>query len=69
MTSRRLLPGDCLVAADVLKELSINQDIVKAKRRLNMQLINQKRLGRKQSAIFFKGILKTLKNNKLRGGV
>ena len=52
--TRRLLPGDCLIAADVFKELSLNQDMTKAKRRLNMQLINQKRLGRKNSAVFFK---------------
>ena len=69
MTSeRRLLPGDCLVAADVFKELSLNQDIVRAKQRLNMQIINQRRLGRKQSVVFFKGILGTLKKNKLNGG-
>ncbi len=65
---RRLLPGDCLIAADVFKELSLNQDMTKAKRRLNMQLINQRRLGRKNSAVFFKAILNTLKNNKLKGG-
>ena len=68
MTLRRLLPEDCLVASNVLKELSINQDVLRAKRRLNMQLINQKRLGRNQSMIFSKLILKTLKNNKLKGG-
>lgn len=68
MTSRRLLPGDCLIAADVFKELSLNQDMTKARRRLNMQLINQKRLGRKNSVLFFKAILNTLKDNKLKGG-
>jgi len=65
---RRLLPVDCLVASNVLKELSNNQDIIKAKQRLQMQLINQKRLGKKKSMIFSKLLLKTLKNNKLKGG-
>ena len=60
---------DCLVASNVLKELSLNQDVVKAKQRLNMQLINQKRLGKKQRMVFSKLLLKTLKNNKLKGGV
>jgi len=64
---RRLLPNDCLIASNVLRELSLNQNITKAKRSLNMQLINQKRLGRKKSMIFSKLILKTLKNNKRKG--
>ena len=59
---------DCLVASNVLKELSLNQNIAKARRSLNMQLINQKRLGRKQRMVFSKLLLKTLKNNKLKGG-
>ncbi len=59
---------DCLVASNVLKGLSDNQDIVKAKQRLQMQLINQKRLGRKKSMVFSKLLLKALKNNKLNGG-
>ncbi len=63
---RRLLPGDCLIASDVFKDLSLNQNIPRAKRRLNMQILNQKRLGKKKSAYFFKEILKTLKTNKLK---
>ncbi len=68
MTQRRLLPFDCLVASNVLKELSFNQDVGKAKRRLNMQLLNKKRLGKKNSMVFSKLLLKTLKKNKLKGG-
>ena len=62
----RLLPDDCLIAADVFKELSLNHNISKAKRRLNMQIINKKRNGKIKSAYFFKEILQTLKKNKLQ---
>lgn len=65
--TRRLLPGDCLIASNVFKDLSVNKNIDMARRRLNMQIVNQRRLGKKQSAFFFKGLLKTLKNNKLKG--
>jgi hypothetical protein len=62
----RLLQEDYLIASDVLKELSLNQNFLRAKQRLYGELAIKKKLKQRQSAYFFKGILRTLKNNNQR---
>jgi hypothetical protein len=56
-----------MIASNILRELSINQNWVRASRRMRMEVINSDRLGRKQAANFFRNQYKILKTaNKRR---